>query len=155
MHPILSSANTKGAGSQDMNIDDHGSNHSSLVLPAQEEDYDMNADALRLSSPPLPGQVDGGIGDACHLSVPPAPEVGTEFYGMGKKLYHNYHAGLNAQPCDANGLFSPPGTPPLPLTEQLPDDWSPFCNRTEFETAEFLYSRTQMSTPNINTLLDL
>lgn len=60
-----------------------------------------------------------------------------------------------AQPCDANGLFSPPGTPPLPLTEQLPDDWSPFCNRTEFETAEFLYSRTQMSTPNINTLLDL
>ncbi|KAG2128923.1 uncharacterized protein EDB93DRAFT_1094952 [Suillus bovinus] len=46
-------------------------------------------------------------------------------------------------------------TPPLPLTEQLPDDWSPFQNRTEFETAEFLYSHAQMSVPNINTLLDL
>ncbi|KAG1866814.1 hypothetical protein F4604DRAFT_1881698 [Suillus subluteus] len=113
-------------------------------------------DAPCLTSPP-PGQVDGDIGDARHSSVPPAPEVDAEFYGMGKNLYRNYHAGLNApaQPCDANGLFLPPGTPPLPLTEQLPDDWSPFRNRTEFETAEFLYSRAQMSAPNINTLLDL
>ncbi|KAG1782102.1 hypothetical protein EV702DRAFT_1177148 [Suillus placidus] len=121
-------------------------NHGSNVLPAQEEDHDTNADAPHLSSPPPTGQFDGDIG---------APEVDAKFYGMGKNLYHNYHTGLNAQPCDANGLFLPPGTPPLPLTEQLPDDWSPFRNRTEFETAEFLYSRAQMSTPNINTLLDL
>ncbi|KAG1766909.1 hypothetical protein EV702DRAFT_1182237 [Suillus placidus] len=60
-----------------------------------------------------------------------------------------------AQPCDASGNFLPLGTPPCSLTEQSPDDWSPFRNRTEFETAEFLYSRAQMSAPNINTLLDL
>ncbi|KAG1775478.1 hypothetical protein EV702DRAFT_1180272 [Suillus placidus] len=59
------------------------------------------------------------------------------------------------QPCDASGNFLPLGTPPCSLTEQSPDDWSPFRNRTEFETAEFLYSRAQMSAPNINTLLDL
>ncbi|KAG1775762.1 hypothetical protein EV702DRAFT_953773, partial [Suillus placidus] len=60
-----------------------------------------------------------------------------------------------AQPCDASGNFLPLGTPPCSLTEQSPDDWPPFRNHTEFETAEFLYSRAQMSAPNINTLLDL
>ncbi|KAG2158743.1 uncharacterized protein EDB93DRAFT_1237966 [Suillus bovinus] len=93
--------------------------------------------------------------DARYSSVPPAHEVDTEFHGTGKNLYHNYHTGLDAQPCDANGLFLVPGTPPLPFTEQLPDDWSPFRNHTEFEMAEFLYSHAQMSVSNINTLLDL
>ncbi|KAG2093479.1 uncharacterized protein F5147DRAFT_747888 [Suillus discolor] len=90
-----------------------------------------------------------------HLSPAPALEVDSEFYGTGKSLYRNYHTGLNARPCDASGNFLPPGTPPIPLAEQSPDDWSPFRNQIEFETAEFLYSHVQMSTPNINTLLDL
>ncbi|KAG0692045.1 hypothetical protein DFH29DRAFT_985968 [Suillus ampliporus] len=84
-----------------------------------------------------------------------ALEVDSEFYGPGKKMYRNYHTGLNARPCDESGDFLPLGTPPCPLTEQSPDDWVPFCNRMEFETAKFLFSRTQMSAPNINTLLDL
>ncbi|KAG1729901.1 hypothetical protein EDB19DRAFT_1641622, partial [Suillus lakei] len=53
------------------------------------------------------------------------------------------------------GNFLPLGTPPCPLAEQSPDDWAPFCNCTEFEMAEFLYSCAQMSALNINTLLDL
>ncbi|KAG1721608.1 hypothetical protein EDB19DRAFT_1917213 [Suillus lakei] len=82
MHPFMSSANTKGAGLQDMDIDDHSSNCSSLVPQAQEEDYDMNfADGPHLSSPPPPGQFDSDIGDARHSSVPPAHEVDTKFYG--------------------------------------------------------------------------
>jgi hypothetical protein len=35
------------------------------------------------------------------------------------------------------------------------DDWTPFQNRTEFETADFLYRRNQMSASDIDTLLDL
>ncbi|KAG1888167.1 hypothetical protein F4604DRAFT_1570125, partial [Suillus subluteus] len=59
------------------------------------------------------------------------------------------------RPCDESGDFLPLGTPPCPLAEQSPDDWAPFRNRTEFKMAEFLFSRAQMSAPNINTLLDL
>ncbi|KAG2347176.1 hypothetical protein BDR05DRAFT_945548 [Suillus weaverae] len=139
MHPILSSANSKGAGSQDMDIDDHGSN----VPPAQEEDHDTNAvlmllikDALCLSSPPPTWQFDGDIGapseDACHSSVPPAPEVDAKFYGMGKNLYCNYHTGLNAH-----------------LTLMKPQ-----LNHV-MQMAFFTTCCAQMSAPNINTLLDL
>jgi hypothetical protein len=35
------------------------------------------------------------------------------------------------------------------------DDWSPFGSRVEFETAEFLYARNQMSAGDIDTLLEL
>jgi len=36
-----------------------------------------------------------------------------------------------------------------------PDDWTPFRNRTEFETAEFLYTQNQMPAAQIDRLLDL
>jgi hypothetical protein len=35
------------------------------------------------------------------------------------------------------------------------DDWMPFCDCTEFETAEFLFKDDQMSTLKINHLLNL
>jgi Plavaka transposase len=35
------------------------------------------------------------------------------------------------------------------------NDWTPYRNRIEFETAQFLYYREQMSAGNINVLLDL
>ena len=59
------------------------------------------------------------------------------------------------QPCDEEGNFLPPDTPPPPRNTSDPDDWTPYQNWVEFETAEFLYCRTQMSASNINTLLDL
>lgn len=36
-----------------------------------------------------------------------------------------------------------------------PDDFRPYRSRTDFKTAEFLFSREQMSAGNINILLDL
>jgi hypothetical protein len=36
-----------------------------------------------------------------------------------------------------------------------PNDWTPYENRTQFETAEFLYTRNQMSAGDINDLLKL
>ena len=48
----------------------------------------------------------------------------------------------------------PPGTPPLfgPLNNQ---DWAPYESRLQFETAELLFKRIQMSAGNIDTLLHL
>jgi hypothetical protein len=45
--------------------------------------------------------------------------------------------------------------PLLPDDGPLPNDWSPFNSRVEFETAEFMYCRNQMSAGNIDTLLEL
>lgn len=50
----------------------------------------------------------------------------------------------------------PPDTPPPPRRPGLDqNDWTPFENRTEFEAAEFLYCRTQMSGTSIDVLMDL
>ncbi|KAG1867189.1 hypothetical protein DFJ58DRAFT_714439 [Suillus subalutaceus] len=45
--------------------------------------------------------------------------------------------------------------PPLPLMDAPPTDWTPYQNRVEFKTAEFLFMQNQMSTKQIDTLLDL
>lgn len=47
-------------------------------------------------------------------------------------------------------------TPPPPRqTDKGPDDWTPYSSRINFETADFLYRRDQMSGSNINFLLNL
>ncbi|KAL6299566.1 hypothetical protein BKA93DRAFT_742140 [Sparassis latifolia] len=58
-------------------------------------------------------------------------------------------------PCDEQGNSLPPDTPPAPQEGPAANDWSPFRDRIEFELAEFLYTREQMSARNINILLDL
>ncbi|KAG1727943.1 uncharacterized protein EDB91DRAFT_1253681 [Suillus paluster] len=78
-----------------------------------------------------------------------------EFVGPGDHLYRNYHLGLNGRPCNADGIFLLPGTPPPPLENVATDNWTPFRNHTEFETAEFLYMQNQMPAGQINRLLDL
>ncbi|KAG2338926.1 hypothetical protein BDR05DRAFT_951503 [Suillus weaverae] len=52
-------------------------------------------------------------------------------------------------------MFLPPGSVPEPLSEKTPDDWTPFRNRTEFETAEFFFIENQTPATQINRLLDL
>jgi hypothetical protein len=63
----------------------------------------------------------------------------------------------SGQPCDEQGNYLPPNTPPPSrrAADRHPGDWTPYRNRVEFETAEFLYCRTQMSASNIDTLLNL
>ncbi|KIK34573.1 hypothetical protein CY34DRAFT_17621 [Suillus luteus UH-Slu-Lm8-n1] len=79
----------------------------------------------------------------------------TEFWGAGDRLYCNHHPKLNACPCDATGQFLEDGAPLTPPPSKSPDDWTPYQNHVEFETAEFLYTRNQMSAGDINILLDL
>ncbi|KAG1768058.1 hypothetical protein EV702DRAFT_1253519 [Suillus placidus] len=85
----------------------------------------------------------------------PQPNIDAEFFGPGDHLYRNYHTGLDSRPCDADGVYLPPGAPPPPPENLASDDWTPFRNRAEFETAEFLYKQNQMPAGQINRLLDL
>ncbi|KAG0695998.1 hypothetical protein DFH29DRAFT_991856 [Suillus ampliporus] len=57
--------------------------------------------------------------------------------------------------CNEAGDFIPPEAPPPPYSSRAPDDWTPYRNRLEFETAEFLYSKVQMSAGNIDKLMNL
>lgn len=68
----------------------------------------------------------------------------------------NLFKAILGRPCDEDGCYLAPGVPPPPRDAgRDPDDWTPYRNQVEFEAAQFLYCRTQMSAPNINTLLDL
>ncbi|KAG0699126.1 hypothetical protein DFH29DRAFT_983647 [Suillus ampliporus] len=71
---------------------------------------------------------------------------------MQWQLTRVFNAGC---PCDATGQFLEDGAPPTPPPSKLPDDWTPYQDRVEFETAEFLYTCNQMSTGDMNILLDL
>jgi hypothetical protein len=65
------------------------------------------------------------------------------------------HPLINGMPCDKNGNFLDPDTPPPHRNNLSPTNWSPFDSRISFETAEFLYKRAQMSAGKIDDLLDL
>lgn len=60
------------------------------------------------------------------------------------------------QICGESGNDVPLNTPPPPReTDKGPDNWMPYSSRLEFETADFLYRRNQMSSADINLLLSL
>ncbi|KAG1736223.1 hypothetical protein EDB19DRAFT_1896127 [Suillus lakei] len=111
------------------------------------DNNDMNIDIDEHPCQPSPQ-----LNNACQPS--PQPN-NAEFIGPGDHLYQNYHADLDGRPCDADGVFLPPGAPPPPPKNVVTDDWTPFHNHSEFETAEFLYTRNQMAAGQIDHLLDL
>ncbi|KIO03187.1 hypothetical protein M404DRAFT_114065, partial [Pisolithus tinctorius Marx 270] len=57
--------------------------------------------------------------------------------------------------CDENGLDIPQDALPPLHTPQSPDDWTPYQNCLEFETAQLLFSQAQLSAGKINQLLHL
>ncbi|KAH9829324.1 uncharacterized protein C8Q71DRAFT_863392 [Rhodofomes roseus] len=67
-----------------------------------------------------------------------------------------YHTALNALPCTRDGSsYLDPGAPPPERERPAEGDWAPFGSRLEFEVAEFLYQKNQMSQRDINTLMGL
>jgi hypothetical protein len=55
-----------------------------------------------------------------------------------------------------NGNDIPPDTPPPPRDlDRGPDNWMPYDNRLQFEVADFLFRRNQMSAGDINSILSL
>jgi hypothetical protein len=61
--------------------------------------------------------------------------------------------------CGENGVDIPPDTPPPPPPPRGsgngPGDWTPFESRLEFEVADFLFRRNQMSAGDIDLLFGL
>jgi hypothetical protein len=58
-------------------------------------------------------------------------------------------------PCDQYGNDLPPNTPPPHPPDISSDDWTPYNDRLEFEFANFIFRRNQMSAGDIDILLDL
>ncbi|KAG1848763.1 hypothetical protein DFJ58DRAFT_717042 [Suillus subalutaceus] len=69
--------------------------------------------------------------------------------------YRDYHIQLDGHICDKVGNFIHPDAPPPPYTSRAPNDWTPYRNQLEFETAEFLYTKVQMSGGDIDKLMHL
>ncbi|THH19453.1 hypothetical protein EUX98_g8777 [Antrodiella citrinella] len=53
-----------------------------------------------------------------------------------------------------NGTTIPPDEPPLPNFTKTNEEWTPYDSRLQFEMADFLFKRTQMSGSNVNWLMD-
>jgi hypothetical protein len=58
-------------------------------------------------------------------------------------------------PCDDEGYDLPPNAPPPPPEPKDPNDYFPFANEEEFQLADFMFSRVQMSAGNTSLLMDL
>jgi hypothetical protein len=43
----------------------------------------------------------------------------------------------------------------LPLSEKSHDDWTPYCDRLEFELADYIFTKNQTTAAQIDHLLDL
>ncbi|KAI1788200.1 hypothetical protein LXA43DRAFT_1097531 [Ganoderma leucocontextum] len=64
---------------------------------------------------------------------------------------YRYHPHLNARPCDTEGNFLPPNTPPPPRAPA--DSWHPYEDRASFEMSELLITKIHASNDHINELL--
>ena len=57
-------------------------------------------------------------------------------------------------PCDSEGNFLPPNTPPPPPPAPS-NDWFPYRDQQQFELADFLYHRNEMTQSQVDQLLDI
>ncbi|EIW76871.1 hypothetical protein CONPUDRAFT_158023 [Coniophora puteana RWD-64-598 SS2] len=73
----------------------------------------------------------------------------------GGKRIREYHPVLTGDRCNPDGSFISEDNGPFPLPARAPDDWHPFRSRVEFETADFLYRRSQAPAGHIDILMDL
>ncbi|KAJ7823138.1 hypothetical protein B0H14DRAFT_2370285 [Mycena olivaceomarginata] len=114
--------------------------HAPFDIRAADEDVQMG-------SPPgsRASSVFGG-GDAAADVTPPPPRLATPLPRRVIRL----HPALNGRPCDRDGNFLLPNTPPPPPTRP---DFTPYSGRDDFELADLLYRRVQMSAGAIDELM--
>jgi Plavaka transposase len=60
-----------------------------------------------------------------------------------------------ALPCDSDGNFLPPGAPPELREGPREGDWTPFEDDPQFQLADLLYRRAELSAGNIDSLLEI
>ncbi|KAJ7246229.1 hypothetical protein C8J57DRAFT_1523787 [Mycena rebaudengoi] len=86
-----------------------------------------------------------GGGDVEFPHGPPAPEPPV--------LRVRIHPVLDGRPCDENGTFLEPGVPPPPPNHPPPTDFAPYEEQADFDLADLLYCRAQMSAGHIDELM--
>ncbi|KAJ7271319.1 hypothetical protein B0H12DRAFT_1228975 [Mycena haematopus] len=93
---------------------------------------DIDGDVPRASPVPssLASSVLGG-GDAAAAAIPPPPPP---------RLIR-YHPYLNGRPCDRDGNFLLPDSPPPVQERRAHGDFTPYEGRTDFNLADLLYRR--------------
>ncbi|KAF7350001.1 hypothetical protein MVEN_01301600 [Mycena venus] len=106
---------------------------------------------VQMASPPgsRASSVLGG-GDAAAGASPPPARLATP---PPQRRIIKHHPTLNGQPCDRDGNFLPPNAPPPPRERPPPDDFAPYAGREDFELADLLYRRVQMSAGAIDELM--
>ncbi|KAJ7856213.1 hypothetical protein B0H14DRAFT_2267517, partial [Mycena olivaceomarginata] len=57
------------------------------------------------------------------------------------------------RPCNEHGNFLPHGAPPPPPHHAPVDDWAPYAEQADFDLADLLYRRAQMSASDIDELM--
>lgn len=108
------------------------------------------------SDPGSPSDLQAGQASPVPQSPPPrSPSVGDHPDEPEPAVKVDRHPLLDGTPCDRFGNDLEHGAPPPPWDEQPADDFSPFDNRAEFEFAEFLYSKDEMSGGNIDQLMQI
>ncbi|KAF8131904.1 hypothetical protein EV363DRAFT_1164456 [Boletus edulis] len=81
--------------------------------------------------------IDGLPGPSNNIET----DANMQFYGPHDKYYRRHHSKLT-------------GTPPAASVNDQ-NNWFPYDNQVQFETAEFLYSKCHLSANKIDALLDL
>ncbi|KAF4578381.1 hypothetical protein EYR36_000188 [Pleurotus pulmonarius] len=76
--------------------------------------------------------------------VPPADSA--------NRTYHPY---LMGTPCDLDGNPLPPGVPPIPKQAPKDNDWAPFAHRQQFEIADLVFRKVEMSAGSIDELFSI
>jgi len=119
------------------------------------------------------GYMSPNIGDEIHEGTPLRDGASDPHAPDSPSVTRTYHPKMNGKlivlKCpriltslcigrilDENGNVIPLGTPPPPReSDKGPDNWTPYNNRIQFEVADFLFRRNQMSAGDINFLLNL
>ncbi|KAL4259065.1 hypothetical protein AB1N83_009101 [Pleurotus pulmonarius] len=132
---------------------------TSNVLPASvaprldgpQHGKHVPATPSRSQSPTGP-QMPEGLGWNPGLNLTDKPDNGAD------RLDHSqpgrrYHPFLTGRPCDQHGVYLEPDTPPSPPSPPPPNDWSPFDSEQQFELADLLFRKVEMSASNIDEIL--
>ncbi|KAG2107467.1 uncharacterized protein F5147DRAFT_745971 [Suillus discolor] len=124
---------------EDVIEDGHGSHH--------DFEYDAPHDTFedRHSAEP-PADSTGGL----DVDQPPGSSASSDSQAWSRpQVTRSYHPIINGNPI-------PPDAPPPPRpSDRGSDDWTPYNDRVEFEVADFLYRRNQMSAGDIDFVFNL
>jgi len=110
--------------------------------------------------------------DTKSTGLPPNNEVNDLGHTLPQRIEHPHLNGMlanlwifepslnhlnrpSALPCDLEGNPLPPGAPPPARETAQPGDWTPFDSEVQFQLADLIYHRAELSASNIDTLLEI